>query len=388
MPEVVPVPEGANGANGEAFDESTLPAESQRLLQMAKEEVQTKHSEMDAGVHSGDEEGGYVRRRGRPKGSKTLSAFITNDAERRKYFVKRIKAIRSQVSDTFSRCSGGNILVVAIQSETGGVHHCGTGPFERFIRDEEVTEIMYAYLNGQEPPRRIPQTNLLRDPPARTQEEVLVMLMFEGMSTANTCKSAQVCNTWRKICGTPARWKQLYIRTYGLPAMKDVEKAFGNVSIVGNIHWFSLYRDHTLMLRAYPDCRLISKYRDRVPGFDSLLFMLISLLCEPTERIDTLRWTVVEHFSQFGTHDAWEIADEIVNNLLSDRTELFNYLPLNESTFERLEQFTSVYHNWHAYDLLLTHLCKMAPRYRTAALLARARLVFQEEYIPVAWLAA
>ena len=94
MPEVVPVPEGSNG---EAFDESTLPAESQRLLQMAKEEVQTKHSEMDAGVHSGDEEGGYVRRRGRPKGSKTLSAFITNDAERRKYFVKRIKAIRSQV---------------------------------------------------------------------------------------------------------------------------------------------------------------------------------------------------------------------------------------------------------------------------------------------------
>ena len=108
------------GRTDEGFDESTLPPEAQQLLQLAKQEVQTKHSEMDAGVHSGDEEdGGYVRRRGRPRGSKTLNAYIQNDAERRKYFTKRIKALRSQVTEAFARCTGGNILVVAIQSETG-----------------------------------------------------------------------------------------------------------------------------------------------------------------------------------------------------------------------------------------------------------------------------
>jgi len=30
------------------------------------------------------------------------------------------------------------------------------------------------------------------------------------------------------------------------------------------------------------------------------------------------------------------------------------FLPLNEGTFTRLEQYACMYHNWHVYDFLLT----------------------------------
>merc|ERR1719353_1476608 len=80
-----------------------FPVEAQQLLKQAQE---AGEDDLE------DDDDGSTRRRGRPRGSKTLNAYITNDGERRKYFVKRIKAIRSQ-AETFARCTGGNILVIA-----------------------------------------------------------------------------------------------------------------------------------------------------------------------------------------------------------------------------------------------------------------------------------
>jgi len=129
------------------------------------------------------------------------------------------------------------------------------------------------------------------------------------------------------------------------------------------------------------------KFMSRVPGFDSLLIMIHSLLREPAERIDSIRWTIVEHLTQFGLHDMWDEADVMMSDSFQDPAKgICSLLPLNENTFERLEQYAVMYNNWNVYDYLLTSARQWVPAYRTNALLARARMVFQDAYIPQTWL--
>jgi len=74
--------------------------------------------------------------------------YIINEQERKKYFIERIKAIRQRV-ETFARCTGENILVIAVD-ETGQAHHWATGAFQKFVQDERVADIMYQYLGQPE----------------------------------------------------------------------------------------------------------------------------------------------------------------------------------------------------------------------------------------------
>eukprot|EP00658_Telonema_sp_P-2_P008757 TRINITY_DN1330_c0_g1_i9.p3 TRINITY_DN1330_c0_g1~~TRINITY_DN1330_c0_g1_i9.p3 ORF type:complete len:107 (+),score=27.06 TRINITY_DN1330_c0_g1_i9:196-516(+) len=69
-------------------------------------------------------------------------------------------------------------------------------------------------------------------------------------------------------------------------------------------------RDRYLLEKAHPGCGLLSKFRPRVPGLDSLLMMLVSALQDPNERVESLRWTIVEHFSLFGMHEAWQASPD------------------------------------------------------------------------------
>ena len=148
----------------------------------------------------------------------------------------------------------------------------------------------------------------------------------------------------------------------------------------------------------------------------------------------------MEHMAQFGMHDMWDEADQMMTDGFSDQAlqhpltpphttphqtddrarplrkwailswqehGFTRFLPLNEATFTRLEQYACIYHNWHVYDFLLTKertprppSCREAhtlphppgqarhlvPPFRTAALLVRARMVFQDAYIPQTWL--
>ena len=41
---------------------------------------------------------------------------------------------------------------------------------------------------------------------------------------------------------------------------------------------------------------------------------MLALLHEPTERIDTIRWTIVEHLAQFGLHEMWDEADQMMSD--------------------------------------------------------------------------
>jgi len=84
------------------------------------------------------------------RGNKSRPAsYIANGVERRKFFGERIKAIRSRV-ETFARCTGENILVIAVDEE-GRAHHWGTSAFQKFVADDRVTSIMYRYLNEPAP---------------------------------------------------------------------------------------------------------------------------------------------------------------------------------------------------------------------------------------------
>eukprot|EP00658_Telonema_sp_P-2_P040286 TRINITY_DN28810_c0_g3_i1.p1 TRINITY_DN28810_c0_g3~~TRINITY_DN28810_c0_g3_i1.p1 ORF type:complete len:305 (+),score=72.17 TRINITY_DN28810_c0_g3_i1:77-991(+) len=84
------------------------------------------------------------------RGTRTRApAYIPNGVDRRKYFAERIKAIRSRV-ETFARCTGENILVIAVD-EDGRAHHWGTSAFQKFVADERVTGIMYRYLKEPQP---------------------------------------------------------------------------------------------------------------------------------------------------------------------------------------------------------------------------------------------
>merc|ERR1712159_740218 len=127
------------------------------------------------------------------------------------------------------------------------------------------------------------------------------------------------------------------------------------------------------------------KFVNRVPGFDSLMIMVHTVLAEPQERVDAIRWTIVEHLQQFGLNDMWQEADTMLADCFQDAGGICALLPQNENTFARLEQYAMFYHNWHVYDFLLTKLRHLVPEYKSAELLQRARMVFQESYIPQTW---
>jgi hypothetical protein len=362
---------------------AAFPPEAQQLLRQAQEAGDDIDDDMD------DDQG--TRRRGRPRGSKTLNAYITNDAERRKYFVKRIKAIRTQ-AETFARCTGGNILVVAVQGESGGLHHCGTAAFERFIRDERVAELMYTYLNdriagaaGQD--TAVAAANFQQE--TETPEELLVSLIMAQLDTSGLCTASQVCRAWRTRCYMPELWHHRFALENGQEHVQDVEAAFARVGVTSHLDWRALHRDRCIAEKMSPGCQLMKKFVKTVPGFDSLMLMVHTLLAEPTERIDAIRWTIVEHLAQFGLNDMWQEADAMMADCFQDaQTGICGLLPQTEQTFERLEQHACVYHNWQVYDFLLTKMRHLVPEYRTAALLARARMVFQEAHIPETWTAA
>merc|ERR1712054_543133 len=111
------------------------------MEQMQQLQMQQMMAGQSMGLDDSDGEGGDTRRRGRPRGSKSLCAYIQNDVERRKYFVNRIKAIRAK-AETFAKCTGEDILVIAID-ENGGAHFWGTPAFERFMNMEGVQDLLY-----------------------------------------------------------------------------------------------------------------------------------------------------------------------------------------------------------------------------------------------------
>merc|ERR1711934_977 len=100
-----------------------------------------------SGMSSDEELGDGLPHSG--KSNIRIASYITNGSERRRFFAERIKAIRSRV-ETFARCTGENILVIALD-EDGRAHHWGTSAFQKFVADERVTGIMYRYLNEFQP---------------------------------------------------------------------------------------------------------------------------------------------------------------------------------------------------------------------------------------------
>ena len=65
--------------------------------------------------------------------------------QRRKYFVNRIKAIRSK-AETFAKCTGQDILCLTFDEE-GNAHYWGTPAFERFFNIEGVQDVLYRTLS-------------------------------------------------------------------------------------------------------------------------------------------------------------------------------------------------------------------------------------------------
>ena len=86
------------------------------------------------------------------------------------------------------------------------------------------------------------------------------------------------------------------------------------VGVTSHLDWRALHRDRFIAERMCPGCHLFDKFVDKVPGFDSLRIMVLALLHEPSERIDTIRWTIVEHLAQFGLHDMWDEADQMMTD--------------------------------------------------------------------------
>jgi len=134
---------------------------------------------------------GDTRRRGRPRGSKSLCAYIQNDVERRKYFVNRIKAIRAK-AETFAKCTGEDILVIAID-ENGGAHFWGTPAFERFMNMEGVQDLLYKHLTT-------PQN--MNDP--NVEAEHLRALLRQKIAVDSTPDGLLMPNF--DISGPPQEW--------------------------------------------------------------------------------------------------------------------------------------------------------------------------------------
>jgi len=75
--------------------------------------------------------------------------------QRRKYFVNRVKAIRSK-AETFAKCTGQDILVLTFDEE-GNAHYWGSPSFERFFNIDGVQDVLYRTLSqphmGDYPPQ-------------------------------------------------------------------------------------------------------------------------------------------------------------------------------------------------------------------------------------------
>lgn len=229
-------------------------------------------------------------------------------------------------------------------------------------------------------------------PPAFSEEvespeEILVSLIMARLETHGLCVASQVCRAWRARCYMPDLWRTRFNIENGAQHAAAVEQAFARVGVSSHLDWRALHRDRCIAEQMSPGCHLFDKFLPRIPGFDSLRIMVLALLHEATERIDTVRWTIVEHLAQFGMHDMWDEADQMMTDGFADEKHGFSsFLPLNEATFTRLEQYACMYHNWHVYDFLLTKARHLVPPFRVGALLVRARMVFQDAYIPQSWL--
>jgi hypothetical protein len=94
-----------------------------------------------------------TKRRGRPKGRTALNSFIENGVERRKYFVNRIKAMRSK-AENFAYCTNSEFLLLGID-ESGMCHHWETDGMLRFIQDSQIQDAMFQVVcqnHGAPPP--------------------------------------------------------------------------------------------------------------------------------------------------------------------------------------------------------------------------------------------
>jgi len=101
-----------------------------------------------------------TKRRGRPKGRTALNSFIENGVERRKYFVNRIKAMRSK-AENFAYCTNSEMLLLAID-ESGMCHHWETEGMGRFINDAQIQDAMFQVVcqnHGAPPPDEQAEAN-------------------------------------------------------------------------------------------------------------------------------------------------------------------------------------------------------------------------------------
>jgi len=218
---------------------------------------------------------------------------------------------------------------------------------------------MYSYLNENNPTAADEDDNMAMYDPAEDQnespEEVLVSLIMARLGTDGLCVASQVCRAWRARCYMPDLWHARFTLENGTPHAEAVEAAFARVGVSSHLDWRALHRDRCIAERMAPGCGLFNKFQARLPGFDSLRIVILALLNDPSERIDTVRWTIVEHLAQFGMHDMWDEADQMMTDGFADEEHgFFVFLPLNEANFTRLEQYACMYHNWHVYDYLLT----------------------------------
>jgi hypothetical protein len=77
----------------------------------------------------------------------SYTEYIENDYERAKFFNSRIKTIRAK-TETFAKCTGEEVLVIAID-EQGSAHHWGTKAFEKFVQNPKVQELIFKHITEQ-----------------------------------------------------------------------------------------------------------------------------------------------------------------------------------------------------------------------------------------------
>lgn len=81
------------------------------------------------------------------KAAPVYNDYIDNDFERAKFFNSRIKTIRAK-TETFAKCTGEEVLVIAID-EGGSAHHWGTKAFEKFVQNPKVQELIFKHITEQ-----------------------------------------------------------------------------------------------------------------------------------------------------------------------------------------------------------------------------------------------
>jgi len=168
---------------------------------------------------------------------------------------------------------------------------------------------MYSYLNDNSTEAQAAEPLYTEEPPhGESPEEILVSLIMARLATHGLCLASQVCRAWRARCYMPDLWHARFNIEASTAHAQAVEAAFARVGVNSHLDWRALHRDRCVAEQMAPGCHLLDKFLSRCPGFDSLRIMVLALLAEPTERIDTIRWTIVEHLAQFGMHDMWDEA--------------------------------------------------------------------------------